>query len=275
MPELEAGGTEQAVSTQPEAGAVQAVEQTVNGGAATPVEPGGSGVDAVRAEEFKQLQGAHTRATQELSAFRKATAGMSPEQIGNLIQAIQANPHVATQLLNPQPSTPAEPDVSGNVYLQDPDARAAMEHLNRPYQERLTAQEQRVNALMANMAQEAIGRAAASFLDTHKEYGLTKEQLQAAALELGPALKMRPDDPTLIHLAAVKAAGGLDHIAEKAGAAKVQAYIDQSKGNSRVGTTVQSGSPATMAPTPPKSLKDPSFRAKIVGLLEAADQARK
>jgi uncharacterized protein YukE len=237
----------------------------------------------VMVERLKQIDAKFTPAMQEVAELRKVSEqyGMTPTQMANVVQALQANPEVLTQLFNPKPAAPANagPDLSNNVYLQDPDARAAIEHIAREMSkqsgEKQAAMEQRMNALLSNMAQETCGKAAASFLDTHKEYGLTPEKLRDAAMELGPALRLRPDDPKLMAMAAVHALGGVDTIAEKAGAAKVQAYIDQTKSNGKVGTTVQGGPPPVTAPVPPKSVNDKGFKQSIMAALEAREASRK
>lgn len=235
----------------------------------------------VMVERLKQIDAKFTPAMQEVAELRKVAEqyGMTPAQMANLVQAIQSRPEVITQLFQ-QPAAPAEPaPPEGNVYLQDPEMRIAVEHLAKQLlkgqQEELGAYKARVDALLSTFVTNAVEKQAESFLAKHQEYGLTVDQLKTAALEIGPALKMKPEDPRLMAFAAVHALGGLDPIAEKAGAAKVQAYINQSKSNSRVGTTVQTGSPATKTEPPPKNFKDTGFRSKIVGLLDAMEAGKR
>ena len=238
----------------------------------------------VMVERLKQIDAKFTPAMQEVAELRKVAEqyDMTPKQMAGLVQAIQSKPEVITQLFQqPQqqqaPTEPAPPP--DNVYLQDPDMRTAVEYLAKQMvkgqQEELGSYKSRVDALLSTFVTNAVEKQAEAFLTKHQEYGLSVDQLKQAALEIGPSLKLKPEDPRLMAFAAVHALGGLDPITEKAGAAKVQAYINQSKSNSKVGTTVQSGAPANVAPDNSTSIKDPAFKRKLVGMLEAVENARR
>lgn len=224
--------------------------------------------------------------TREMAEIRKQAerAASVEEQYAMLTDAIKKDPDAVVRLFSPAKAQESQPAVTeqapDNVYLQDPDMRAAVEYLAKQMlstqQREIAAYKQRVDNLVTTQVTGTVSSQAAAFLKEHPEIDIPAKQLTDAAMQIGPALNLRPDDPQLMAYAVVRVLGGVDPIAAKAAAAKSKTFIEQTKKNAaETGTAVKSGSPAVSAPEVPDNLKDPSFRSRLVGLLEAKGAARK
>jgi len=246
-------GVEQAVIGTPlETEAVQAAEQTVEATPASDKSLPTAGVD--KETEFHKLQGEYTRATQELSAYRKV--GKTPDEIAAAIRSYEQNQQIAEALQNlangnKPPEDELPPDLRNNPILTDPDygyVKQALEYVAEQQIKPLSeAQAQRDQTAIIRAAQSACGE----FAKANPELNLTAQQLYDTCI----TGKHNPF--TQLTQAAIDAVGGFQKFSDLHFKKRLEDYQRQAQENrKKSGTVVSATAPVGTGMEQPENWED-------------------